>query len=175
MTMSWGEQGERGGRRETEMQRGVGRRRRKEVEKGEKDPGRRSHGETAGDGKREMGIGRERAGGRDGQVRRLKRAGGGEPGRLVVVCRETVSGHLGRKLRKKAVQESRTETDGGRQERPCETSSGGCPLSTLSFGRDSEEQGSEALCCLAVLCLFKWGSALDLSHMDHSFLRVTNL
>ena len=91
------------------------------------------------------------------------------------MCRETVSGHLGRKLRKKAVQESRTETDGGRQERPCETSSGGCPLSTLSFGRDSEEQGSEALCCLAVLCLFKWGSALDLSHMDHSFLRVTNL
>lgn len=108
MTMSWGERGERGGKRETEMQRGVGRRRRKGVGQEERDPGRRSNGETAGVGEREMGRGRERAGGRDGQVRRLKRAGGGEPGRLVVVCREMVSGAL----RKKAVQESRTGTDG---------------------------------------------------------------
>lgn len=53
----------------------------------------------------------------------------------MVVCREMVSGAL-RKKRFKRAGLGQT----GRQERPCEKSSGGCPLSAfLNFRRDSEE------------------------------------
>ena len=119
-----------------------------------------------GRGRRERGRGKKKAGGRDGQARR-KRTGGESLAGLWGWVERRYPGHVGRKQFKRAgLGQTR-----GRLERPCEKSSGGCPLSAFPcFGRDSEEQGFEALCCLAVLCLFKWDSALDLSHMDHSFL-----